>query len=482
MISPPPNTGPVTPASPLPDSPAPQSPPDAGWSALLSAKYLSALIVMASGVGLYAMNLYFTAALMPTVIGELGGQQYFAWAATGYLITAVTATMFVSRMLAVQGPSRSYITAYLLFAAGTTLGAASPSMEVFIAGRAVQGFGAGLLTGLGYAVIRGVLPPHLWTRGTGLVSGMFGVGTLLGPVLGGLFAEAQAWRPAFGVLAGLAVILALVTLRALPKRKPEPGQHLRAPIPSILALALTAAALSLSSTVTGIAAPIMIGAGLVLLVAFLVLDARDANGVLPRLTYQRGNGLKWIYLTVAALCAGVMTENFIPLFGQQLAHMSPLLAGLLGAVLSFGWVASQLFSANASARGARILVPCGAILLTAGLATYGLLLAADASLPIVVLWAAALLVSGVGIGLAFPHLSVAAMSSTSDDAEGAKAAAAVSTTQLIAFTLTSALAGNLLALGGTSEVASARWLTLGIAALTLIGVVTALMVAARRRT
>jgi MFS family permease len=436
---------------------------------------------MASGVGLYAMNLYFTAALMPTVVGELGGQQYYAWAATGYLITAVTATMFVSRMLSVQGPSRSYVTAYLLFAAGTALGAMSPSMEVFVTGRALQGFGAGLLTGLGYAVIRGVLPQSLWTKGTGLVSAMFGIGTLLGPVLGGLFAEAHAWRPAFGVLAGLAVVLALVTLRALSKGRPENSQRSRVPVPSILALALMAATLSLSSTVDGIATPIMIGTGVLLLAAFIVVDSRDPNGVLPRATYQRGSGLKWVYLTVAALCAGVMTENFIPLFGQQLAHMSPLLAGLLGAALSFGWVASQLFSAGASTRGARILVPLGAVLLTTGLTTYGLLQVDNASVPVVVLWTVALLLAGVGIGLAFPHLSVAAMSSTSDAAEGAKAAASVSTTQLIAFTLTSAIAGNLLSLGGADAAVSARWLTLGIAALTLLGVVTALMVVARRR-
>ena len=99
---------------------------------------------MASGVGLYAMNLYFTAALMPTVVSEIGGEQYYAWASTGYLITAVIATMFVSRMLTTQGAARAYVTAYLLFAAGTLISAASPTMELFVTGRAVQGFGAGL--------------------------------------------------------------------------------------------------------------------------------------------------------------------------------------------------------------------------------------------------------------------------------------------------------------------------------------------------
>ncbi|MDK8307378.1 MFS transporter [Corynebacterium imitans] len=467
-----------------PQQPTPSAIPEtqSGWRALFSKPHLSAVIVMASGVGLYAMNLYFTAALMPTVVSEIGGEQYYAWASTGYLITAVIATMFVSRMLTTQGAARAYVTAYLLFAAGTLISAASPTMELFVTGRAVQGFGAGLLTGLGYAVIRSVLPQTLWTRGTGVVSAMFGIGTLVGPALGGVFAELDAWRPAFGVLAALAIALTFVTLRALPRHKPAKSPQARVPIPSIIALALTSATLSLSSTLSSNWVPVMIGAGLLLLIVFLAVDARDVNGVLPRLTDTRGNQLKWVYLTVAALCAGVMTENFIPLFGQQLANLSPLLAGLLGAVLSLGWVVAQLFSANATGNVARAFTRTGPVLLTFGLVAYGLLQVTDASALTVVLWVVVLLIAGVGIGLAFPHLSVAAMSSSDDEVEGAKAAAAVSTTQLIAFTLTSAIAGNLLVLGGASDLTAARWLILGIAVITLVGIFTAHSVTRKPRT
>ncbi|MYU22575.1 hypothetical protein [Streptomyces sp. SID8352] len=82
----------------------------------------------------------------------------------------------------------------------------------------------------------------------------------------------------------------------------------------------------------------------------------------------------------------------------------------------------------------------GPLFLAAGLTAYGLLLAEDAPGTAVVLWAVLLLVAGAGIGCAFPHLPVATMSSGADEAEGSKATAAVSTTRLIAFTLTSAVA------------------------------------------
>ncbi len=93
-----------------------------------------------------------------------------------------------------------------------------------------------------------------------------------------------------------------------------------------------------------------------------------------------------------------------------------------------------------------------------------------ADIGMVLIWAAVLALAGVGIGLAWPLLGVAAMSSTHDPAEGGKAAAAITITQLIAFSITSALAGTLMAAGGESAVDSARYVTLGIALLTLLGI------------
>ncbi|GAA4163205.1 hypothetical protein GCM10023069_11370 [Shinella granuli] len=84
-----------------------------------------------------------------------------------------------------------------------------------------------------------------------------------------------------------------------------------------------------------------------------------------------------------------------------------------------------------------------------------------------------LALAGAGIGLAWPLLGVAAMSSTHDPAEGGKAAAAITTAQLIAFSVTSALAGTLMAAGGDVAVDAARYVVLGVALLTLLGILTA---------
>ncbi|MDX3006128.1 MFS transporter [Kribbella solani] len=451
------------------------------WGELFSRTYLASVSVLAGGVALYAINLYFTAALMPSIVDDIGGAAYYAWVSTGFLMAAVIASMLVSRIVGAWGASTAYLIGFGVFGLGTLANLLSPTMELLVAGRIVQGFGGGLLAGLGYAVISAALPARLWTRATGLISAMWGVGTLVGPTLGGLFAELGAWRGAYGFLLLVAIVLAVLTRRALPHGGGSPD---RTPLPvwSLVLLTLTAAAFSVSSTVPH-GAPLVAAliAGVLLLVAFLLVEMRGRTSVLPARTYRRGSPLKWVYLTVAALCAGVMTEAFIPLFGQKLAGLSPLLAGLVGAGISVGWVAVQVFSVNFGDRAARRAIRVAPALLTVGLVAYGLLQANNASAVLVVAWAASLFVGGAGIGLAFPHLSVAALSSSDDPGEGAKAAAGLNTTELIANTVASAIAGTLVSLGGTSHVDGARLMALGIAVLTALALIAAFRATAAPR-
>ncbi|WP_411034806.1 MFS transporter [Shinella sp. BYT-45] len=464
---------PLTSARPADHPNAPIAHPDT-WPDLLSGRHLAIVCVLASGVLLYAMNLYFTAALMPSIVAEIGGRQYYAWVTTSFVIAAIVASLFVSRMLEWKGAGAAYVLGFLVFALGAAGNAASPAMEPLILGRVVQGLGGGLLAGLGYAVIRTALPERHWARATGAVSAMWGVGTLFGPALGGLFAELGLWRWAYGALAAVALLFAIVAQRAFAGTAGS-GRRTPVPVASLIPLVLAAVAISLSALVPiGWPTLAMIGTGLVLLGLFVAVERRAHDTILPRITYRRGNSLKWVYLTVAALSAGVMVETFIPLFAQQLAGASPLIAGLLGAVLSLAWVVAQLFVVSVSSEAARRrAVRLGPLLLTAGLIAYGLLQAEGAGPAMVGLWAAVLALAGAGIGLAWPLLGVAAMSSASDPAEGGKAAAAITTTQLIAFSVTSALAGTLMAAGGQSGVDAARYVILGIALLTLLGVLTA---------
>ncbi|KAB1652961.1 MFS transporter [Pseudoclavibacter chungangensis] len=451
-----------------------------GWAELLDREHLPAAIVLAGGVALYAISTFVTAALLPSVVAEIGGGHYFAWVTTVFLIASVFASMLVTRLLRRLGAARGYLVAFGLFAAGSLLAAASPTMEMLLVARAAQGLGAGLLAGLGYAVIRSALPPRLWTRATGLVSAMWALGTLVGPALGGLFAQLGLWRWAFALLAVTAVVLGVVALRRLPGERtatPEAERDGgRLPVWSLVTLVAAAAAFSIASVVpVGPVTLAAIAVGALLTVLFVVVDRRSRDAVLPRLAYRRGNPLKWIYLTLGLISGGSMLEMYLPRFGQELAGLSPLLAGIFGASLSIGWSVSQIVSAGVDAPAARRrLMVLGPVLLAVALAIFAAVQRGDAGVALVWCWTALLVAAGTGIGIAFPHLSVAALASTSDEAEASKAAAGVGTAELVSGAIASALVGVFVALGGSEPAAAATSMSVGVAVLGGLGVLTAI--------
>jgi MFS family permease len=441
------------------------------WGQLLApGRYLGTAAVLAGGVALHATTIFVTASLLPTAVGDIGGERLYAWSTTVFMIASVISSMLVSRLLAARGPVGAYLVALAPFVAGTIVCAVSPTMPVLLAGRAIQGVGGGILAGLGYAVVQSALPARLWARATALISAMWGFGTLAGPAIGGLFAQFGAWRFAFVVLAVLGLAVAAVVPRVLPRGERSADRQ-PVPVTSLLLLTATTVAISVASVALTVLMSVLAA---VFLAGFLAWERRSPNRVLPGITYVAGSPLKWVYLTIAILTTGMASEGFTPLFGQRLAGLAPSVAAFLGAAVSLGWSVSMVFSANASGpRTVARLRTFGPAGLAAGLAVAGLSQWDGAGVGTVVLWFAALILAGAGIGIAFPHLLVAAMGSTQDKAEAGKAAAGANTVELIAVAFSSAIGGVLVNLGAPDMVLSARYLLFGFAAVALAGCLTA---------
>ncbi|MGV9779514.1 MFS transporter [Streptosporangium sp. NPDC003464] len=183
--------------------------------------------------------------------------------------------------------------------------------------------------------------------------------------------------------------------------------------------------------------------------------------------------MKWVYLTLGLLAFGVAVESFLPLFGQRLAGLPPVAAGFFAAAISLGWSLTQIGSSSVTGqRAVRRLRVLGPVLLALGLVVQGLLQREDTPIWLVLVWVPVLFVAGAGIGLAYPHLSVAAMSSTSDPEEGGRAAAAIATVTSLAIAFGTAVAGVLINLGG-SMLDAARYVLFGLAIICAVGALTA---------
>jgi MFS family permease len=444
------------------------------WRELLGPKNLGASTVLAGGVALYATNEFLTISLMPSAVADIGGHRYYAWVTTVYLVASVVAATTVHSLLLRLGPRLAYLLGLTVFGAGSLACAAAPSMEVLLLGRGVQGAAGGVLAGLGYAVINTALPSALWTKASALVSAMWGVGTLVGPAAGGLFAQFGSWRWAFGVLVILTAVMAGLVPLALPARREAEVDDARIPIPVWSLVLLGAAALAVS--VAGIphdwrATVALLALGAALIAVFIYVDRRLPAAVLPPSTFGSGP-LKWIYLTLGMLMAATMADMYVPLFGQRLAHLTPVAAGFLGAGLSIGWTVGEISSA--SLRNSRVIVRTVAVaplVMATGLAVAALAQYEEASIGLVAVWALALLITGAGIGIAWPHLSAWAMSCVDDPAEGPAAAAAINTVQLICGAFGAGLAGVVVNLTETGDATPARWLFATFAALAAIVVV-----------
>ncbi|MEZ0353349.1 MFS transporter [Mycobacterium sp. pR1184] len=443
------------------------------WRELFG-EHLGMSTVLAGGVLLYSTNEFLTVSMLPSIIADIGGARLFSWATTLYLIGSVVSASTVHPILQRIGARRAYLIGLSVFALASVVNALAPSMAVLVAGRTLRGLSGGLLAGLGYALINTALPRSLWTRGSALVSAMWGVSTLIGPVAGGLFAQLGLWRWGHTATGIGAVLMTVVVLTVM-----EPGHVVHNPLTPVRKVPIWSLLLMASAALTvSIAAlphhlvqnlGLLLAAGLLVFV-FVVVDGRMPVAVLPRSVFGPGPA-KWIFIVMAVEMAAAMANIYVPLFGQKLADLSPVESGFLAAALATGWTGSEIISASLTDRRViRRLVVAGPLVMAAGLALAAVTQRAYAPLGFVALWALALLITGAGIGIAWPHLVVRAMDSD-DPEQSSAAAAAINTVQLVSAAFGGGLAGVVVNLNEADDAAAARALYLVFAVLAASGVV-----------
>jgi MFS family permease len=433
--------------------------------------------VIAGGVVLYSTNEFLTISMLPSTINEIGGERIYAWVTTLYLVGSVVAAATVNTLLHRIGACVSYLMGFAVLGVGSLVCAAAPTMDILLVGRFLQGLAGGLLCGLSFAVINAMLPRSLWSRGSAMAASTWGIGALIGPAMGGLFAQFGAWRWAFGLLAMLSVAMAGLAPGLLTMDGGEPVTDRAAakiPWPSVVLLgaaALTVSVASLPHNIIAIACLLILSA--LLVGVFLVVDRRMDTAVLPASVYGFGP-LKWVYLTLGLLVAATKVDLYVPLFGQRLAHLGPIVAGLLGAALSLGWMISGLVSGSLNkTRSILIVVIASPLVVGGGLALAGFTHVQGAKVGVIVVCAVALLAVGVGVGAASPHLSAWAMSDVDDPAEGGAAATAINSVQLIFGAFGAGLAGVVVNLVDDGGVSAAHWAFAVFAVLALIACATA---------
>ncbi len=446
-----------------------------GWGALLGGRNGLLSLALAGGVALHAINVYITTTILPSVVADIGGIDYYSWNTSLFIVASILAAAVSPGLLARCGPRAAYLLSAVIFAAGSLACGFAPSMAAMLAGRIVQGVGGGFLLALSYAMIRIVFDEALWPRGIALVSGMWGVATLVGPAVGGLFAEYGLWRASFWALAPAAVVFGVLATLALPPRDAAPGSTGAgaagaggAPMLQILLLTAAVMAISAGSVMTSAwanAAGALVAIVLVCLIA--VIEQSASRRLLPSGSFSPGGALGAVYASMMLLSIMVTSsEIFIPLFLQTLHGQTPLVAGYLAAAMSAGWTLGSIGGAGATGAHMRRQLCFAPLPGLIGMVMLAALVPPGSSgswLALAPLCAAMLMV-GVGVGLAWPHLLTRVLQ-LAPEGEEAVASASLTTVQLFATAAGAALAGMVVNLAGLTSpggaagtAAAALWL------------------------
>ena len=147
-----------------------------------------------------------TATAMPTIITDLGGFSQYTWVFTSYIIAETIALPISGKLSDMYGRKWVFVIGMSAFIIGSFLSGISQSMTQLIIFRAFQGIGFGVISALGFIVIADIFPPEDRGKYGGLMAGVFGLSTLIGPTLGGFLTDALSWRWCFFVPIPIGVI------------------------------------------------------------------------------------------------------------------------------------------------------------------------------------------------------------------------------------------------------------------------------------
>jgi MFS family permease len=354
--------------------------------------------------------------VLPALVGELGGLDLYGWAFSAFWLTNIVGITIAGSDVDRRGPARALMAGGLLFSAGMLVSGTATQMLAVIAGRAIQGLGAGALGSVVYATIARAYPPAATPRMIALTSSAWIVPGLVGPALAGVVSDALSWRWVFiGVVPPVLVMSAILVplLRRLgpssQAAEPQRSHGRRALDAILLAIGST---LALGALTVGSPVPALV---LAVLGGWLAISS--LVHLLPPGTLRLAPGRPAAAAAVFAIAFAFFgTEAFVPLTVVEVRGGSVTLGGVALSAAAVTWGAGSWLQARASAAGLRrVVITIGAALIGAGIAiTAGVLLPAAPLLVAAAGWS----VAGLGMGLAYSMLTLYVLETSARGEEG----------------------------------------------------------------
>ncbi|MGH3437646.1 MAG: MDR family MFS transporter, partial [Sciscionella sp.] len=352
-------------------------------------------------MALAAMDTTIVSTAIPQVVADLGGFSSFPWVFSTYLLAQTVTIPVYGKLADLYGRKPVLMVGAVIFLIGSAASAASPGMLALILFRALQGLGAGSIQAT-VSTLAGDLY-DLTERGRvqGWLSSVWGIAAVVGPTLGGAFAEYASWRWIFLVNLPIGALALTLIARYLHEQVPRKRHRIDYAGATLVLLAAAALFLGLLQGGTGwpwLSAPgvIVFAAAAIFAMAAVAVERRASEPIMPAWVWRRKvlAGSNLAMLGLGLLVIGPST--FVPTFGQSLFGLGAIEAGLVLATMSIGWPLCSALSPRLYLRiGFRDTALIGALLCVVATAGYTLVPNGDRLWQLV----ASTLVLGAGFGL-----------------------------------------------------------------------------------
>ncbi|MFG2087830.1 MULTISPECIES: MDR family MFS transporter [unclassified Spirillospora] len=300
------------------------------------------------------------ATALPTIVGDLGGQDQLSWVASAALLTMTASTPLWGKLSDIAGRKLMFQTALLIFVIASVCAGLSQNVGQLIAARAVQGLGVGGLSSLAQVILGDVVEPRQRGRYAGYMGAVFGVSTVAGPLLGGFIVDADAlgWRWCFYVCVPLAVVAFLVIQRVL--KMPRVRRDTRVDVFGAFTITGSAATLMLLLSLGGTEFAwnsawtyILAGATVVLVVLAIVAERGARDPILPPRLFRNR---MFVLTSFVSVCIGMAMFGvmiYMPQYLQIVKGMSPTASGLMTLPLVIGMLVTSTGSGQVVTRTGR---------------------------------------------------------------------------------------------------------------------------------